>query len=449
MPSMQRTKQLALEPSVAARIEAAVAASVEPARAKDESVGERPADESAQTSERGVHKTDFETPSPEAAESPPRVPTRTEISDPAALPPTTETVKWASPADLEAKLAAAPKPRVAPSPTQAIPSRGQLETTMDDQLVAARTHGSGPQPNADLRRLQPAPPRTVYISQSGGTPSPPAVSPTAVPSFEMVPMAPVSGRLTPSPPSYRPTPPPLSRPPSSVDSTLAGERAPGAVTHAGAIGLVIACFFVGALAMSALVWRAGIVGRAARSAASPSSSAPPAVSLVPAAPVAIAPATTASAPSPAPEPEAPAVPPLAATRIGPAGVVAAAAAPSRLSLDASSTRPGLGQPVDFIARLASSSGTAPRIEGEHFHIAGPGLTGGTELPAPDDGSGAYRTTFTFLQAGRFDVQFIARIDGAPTTATRAVFVAAPAAAPRPPPAATPPLPPPGSSAKWL
>jgi hypothetical protein len=127
-----------------------------------------------------------------------------------------------------------------------------------------------------------------------------------------------------------------------------------------------------------------------------------------------------------------------------------------VSLEASSARPGLGQAVDFVARLAPTPGAPPKIEGEHFHIAGPGLSGGTELPAPEDGNGEYRTTFTFLQAGRFDVQFIARIDGTATTATRVVFVGAPAPAPAPatpahtpPPTAPVPLPPAAPSAKWL
>ena len=45
----------------------------------------------------------------------------------------------------------------------------------------------------------------------------------------------------------------------------------------------------------------------------------------------------------------------------------------------------------------------------------------------EDGTGVFRTTFTFLQPGRFEVVFGARIDGAQARASRVVLVSAAAA----------------------
>jgi hypothetical protein len=290
----------------------------------------------------------------------------------------------------------------------------------------------------------------VYIAQSAMTPVPS----TSAPTFETTPMAPMSsvstapGRMTPSPPLYDRTPPPPSRPPSSVDTTLAGERAPGGVTtHSGAIGLVIACLFVGALASLALFWRAGFIGRGAagRVAASASSVAsaplPPARELEHVDPPSTEPpraAPTAIEVSP--------VPPLSNARpSAPAGVPQAAPA-VRVSVDASNPRPGVGQPVDFVAH----AGGRAKVEGARFVASGPGLAG-TELSASDEGGGEFRTTFTFFQAGRYDVAFTCRLDGNPASATRSVTVGTPAPAPAPspsPPRATPPASP-ASSANWL
>jgi hypothetical protein len=149
------------------------------------------------------------------------------------------------------------------------------------------------------------------------------------------------------------------------------------------------------------------------------------------------------------------VPPLATTPVPAAAPVApVAVAPSlaeatRVVLEASSSRPGLGQPVDFDARVIGASG-ARKVEAARFQISGPGLAPGTELPSPDDGSGTFRTTFTFLQPGRFDVRFGARANGVPVGASRAVTVgdavaqpAAPISTPAEPAATSPP------SAKWL
>ena len=69
----------------------------------------------------------------------------------------------------------------------------------------------------------------------------------------------------------------------------------------------------------------------------------------------------------------------------------------------------------------------------------------------DDGSGAFRATFTFLQRGRFEVSFTARADGVQQRSARAVIVAAIRSRSRPPavPTSAAPLPAPTDSAKWL
>ncbi|MGH7437135.1 MAG: hypothetical protein ACRENE_15785 [Polyangiaceae bacterium] len=130
-----------------------------------------------------------------------------------------------------------------------------------------------------------------------------------------------------------------------------------------------------------------------------------------------------------------------------------ASGPVRVAVDTSSARPGVGQPVDLAAHVTAGASGRPRVDGPRFRISGPGIPPGTELTALDDGSGAYRTTFTFLQPGRFDVTFSARADGAVVRGGRALVVEDPNA-----PAPTAPAPqqassavPPAASpqAKWM
>jgi eukaryotic-like serine/threonine-protein kinase len=131
------------------------------------------------------------------------------------------------------------------------------------------------------------------------------------------------------------------------------------------------------------------------------------------------------------------VPPLMVAR-----PAASAASSGRAVIEASNAKPGLGQPVDFAAHLVGASGGArPRVEGARFRVSGPGIAAGTELAALEDGSGVFRTTFTFLQGGRFEVSFGARADGAPVRATRVVVVGDPSG--------STPGPAPPASAKWL
>jgi hypothetical protein len=129
----------------------------------------------------------------------------------------------------------------------------------------------------------------------------------------------------------------------------------------------------------------------------------------------------------------------------------AAGARVAVAIDASSARPGVGEPVDLSARVMGANGAHPKIEGAKFRIKGPGIVAGTELAALDDGTGVLKTTFTFLQPGRYEVGFSAVADGVGVKSARPLVVddpSAPAAAPAPPAAAPAPAGS-GSAAKWL
>lgn len=453
MPSIQRTKQLSLEPDVAARIDAAIASTAP-------SSGGRP-----------VQSTAYETPAPAAVEANGRTPSRTEIADPAMLPPTTGTTKWTPAAEFEARLSKAPPVDVG--------------ATMDDQHEAlARSHPpraptavpavpiAGPRPAAG----HSAPALTVVAPMIGAPPSLLPVPPP-LPASAMVAGSPM-GSPTPPPlpvsmvgsPSFGPpTSPPTARPPSSVDATLAGEAAivSSGRFHAHRMTLMVFFFLVGASAAAGIAWRAGLVHKATAigSSAGPltrDEGSPPWATSEEGTPTEpqVGSARGAGSESIAPGPsvntplaEAPAVPPLASTLSGPAMIVSAPAG-LRVELDPSGMRPGIGQPVDFAARIVGSGAGARQVDGARFRISGPGLAAGTELPAADDGSGVFRTTFTFLQTGRFDVRFTARVDGTTMSTSRSVAVGD-AVEPQGPPSggAAPPSVEPkagaGQTGKWL
>jgi serine/threonine-protein kinase len=149
------------------------------------------------------------------------------------------------------------------------------------------------------------------------------------------------------------------------------------------------------------------------------------------------------------------VPPLASARA--ASSASSSGSGARVLVEASSAKPVPGQPIDFTARILAPS-PHPRVDAPSFRITGPGVAPGTQLAAADDGTGVFRTTFAFLQAGRFEVSFSARADGAAVRGARAVVVGQPSAQPAGPggggepaalpPAASPPAAPPGS-VKWL
>jgi serine/threonine-protein kinase len=423
MPSMQRTKQLALEPGLAARL-ASPAATTVPAPPQE---GRMPL------------STAYETPELSSETDAARVPARTEISDPAALAPsvqtvqTVQTVKWAPPDGVGSRLAT----RLVVPPSSA--SAAGPDVTLDDQHQA-------PTPSP---RTAVLPPGNSTVGPSGVTPGQLAagVQPQAPPSAPRAPM-----------PSLPHTPPPPSRPTSSVDATMAGERAPRAIAQGSLVALALACFLLGVGGMSSVAWRIGLLGKAPARAATSASPItrlpdrlPPETDVAPQNPE--TPPVTARAVEPtrvsdAVPSENSAVPPLVTTTGRPANVppaLTATAPVPHATIDASTGRPGLGQPVDFVARIPG--GAHGRVEGAHFQFSGPGLSGTTEVPAADDGTGTYRTTFAFLQTGRFDVRFAALTDGALLSAARTIVVGEAGATSRPPAAPAPAASPAGD--KWL
>jgi serine/threonine protein kinase len=365
MASLQRTKQLQLDPGIAARLDAAPSHTTQTAY------------ETLASSDSGA-----------------RAFARTEIAEPASLPPGAETTRWSPPADFEARLVSQ--------------SASGADTTMDDQQLSA----------------------------GGGLPSS-APHSTSAPG--------VSSQLR--------TPAPGSSRPSFADSTPATSESTDRVRRspARAVVLVLLCFLVGAVGMGAVAYRAGMLGNAGPSAQQRDGVSDRANDSLPH-DRREAPAATASV---ALAPNETAVPPLARS---PSSVAPrSATGGTRVLLDASNAKPPPGQTVDFVARIVAGASGVRTVDGPSFRIAGPGVGAGTMLDAADDGSGGFHTTFTFLQPGRFEVTFAARADGAPVRATRPVVVSQPSTLPSPPsppagdsanvpgaPAAAP-----SGSVKWL
>jgi eukaryotic-like serine/threonine-protein kinase len=235
------------------------------------------------------------------------------------------------------------------------------------------------------------------------------------------------------------TPPPPSKPPSSVETTMADTHPPVQATQAARPSpLLTACALAGAFGIAVVAWKAS--PRALAGAIPPLPQEPTTHS------TSLGAESTPAAPKPEPQlapgsqtepPEVP-LPPLSGVKpavVNVAGAsrpsaavpavvsVATGSAAPTASIDALASKPAVGQPVDLVARVGGSSETPqPRTtEGARFHVAGPGIAG-TDLLATDDGTGVYRTTFTFLQPGRFEVSFTARVDGGLVRASRIVAV---------------------------
>jgi serine/threonine-protein kinase len=279
----------------------------------------------------------------------------------------------------------------------------------------------------------------------------PTTSPPGIATAKWVPPASVRATLV--------TPPP-SKPASSVDPTLADAPAPtspGQAASPTAPGHAAAPpsgrpWIAGAVAIAAVALVAAALARRGPSADAGATAAVPSVQAG-ALPRDARTSSPLVAQSPASSDSVPSVPPLAVAAAPPAtSVLPATTGPVHVALETSSSRPGVGQPVDLAARVAGGTGH-PHVDGPRFRITGPGIAVGTELTAPDDGSGVFRTTFTFFQAGRFEVVFVARADGAPVHASRLVVVDDPSAvpAPAPPPQQASSAPPASAAppAKWM
>jgi serine/threonine-protein kinase len=236
-------------------------------------------------------------------------------------------------------------------------------------------------------------------------------------------------------------PAPAMGSPSSVEITLAGDRTSLGAARARALPFAIALLCAGVLALAAVAWktRRSGSGSAHHAMGIESARAP--------APVSAAPSQDAVLPAPTLAASDGAIPPLA--NLHPAPFAGATTSSGRAILEASSSRPGLGQPVDFSARVLNApGGVKAKPEGGRFRISGPGLATGTELPASDEGSGVFRTTFTFLQTGRFEIEFSARASGAPVRTVKVIVVGESPLPPAPAPANTTTAPP-NPNTRWL
>jgi len=129
-----------------------------------------------------------------------------------------------------------------------------------------------------------------------------------------------------------------------------------------------------------------------------------------------------------------------------------AGATSRIVVESTAARPKVGHPVTFVARVVSVATPAVTKPSDdaHFVINGPGLAPDTKLAAIPASAGAYQTTFTGFEPGKYDITFDARVDGAVIKATKTITVDADAHAPFPgSPSASASAPPPAPSGKWL
>ena len=159
------------------------------------------------------------------------------------------------------------------------------------------------------------------------------------------------------------------------------------------------------------------------------------------------------------------VPSLYAGNAKPSGKApVTASGPFRTAMDMSPAKPRVGQAVDIVVKVTTSSGGAPKkpIEDPHFTIAGSSIGGDgtTQLPAFSDEPGIFRASFTFLAAGKYDVTFHAKSDGVALKSSRSLVTLdavvtpsapTPADEPAPSPAApsTTPSAAPSASVKWM
>jgi hypothetical protein len=134
-----------------------------------------------------------------------------------------------------------------------------------------------------------------------------------------------------------------------------------------------------------------------------------------------------------------------------------ATGPYRTTMDVTPAKPNIGQAVDLVVKVTTSTGGPPKkLDDAAFQITGaamaasgaPGAGGTARLPAIPDGAGIFRASFTFLAPGKYDVTFVAKGEGLQIKSSRALVASEIALPPAPDRPATP-LPPPSASVKWL
>ncbi|HVJ92538.1 MAG TPA: protein kinase [Labilithrix sp.] len=160
----------------------------------------------------------------------------------------------------------------------------------------------------------------------------------------------------------------------------------------------------------------------------------------------LAAATASAAPTlPLPPERPPAMPssPPKSPASGPS--VQAVRTDYKVVVDVSAASPRLGQTVELIARVVPSKGS---FGDAGFTIVGPGVPGGVRMPARNSSPGVFRASYAFLEAGRFEVSFLAQESGRVVTAKRSINAGEPASQPQPLPSPAP-SPTPTGSVKWM
>lgn len=127
----------------------------------------------------------------------------------------------------------------------------------------------------------------------------------------------------------------------------------------------------------------------------------------------------------------------------PPGPSAATPVSFKVILEANIAQPRLGQTVEFTARVAPPKGD---FDSAVFIISGPGLAGGATMQAQSPAPGVFKASFSFLEAGRFDISFSMLADGKPLRAGRSLTAGDPPPKPVDP---KPPGPTPTGSVKWM
>jgi serine/threonine-protein kinase len=126
----------------------------------------------------------------------------------------------------------------------------------------------------------------------------------------------------------------------------------------------------------------------------------------------------------------------------------------RVILEPSVPRPRVGQPVEFVARISTGTGAPPRGKPESptIEIDGPGLGNGVKISTIGDASGAQRATYTFLDAGKYEITFTTKVDGVSLRANRTIVSGEAPQVPATAPTTSPtlaPVPTTSGSVKWL
>ncbi len=354
-------------------------------------------------------RTAYETPEPPVSQSQlPRVTVKTPPrSSPAFMAPQAATKKWVPPASVKAQMDAGPPSNV--------------ETTMDDATATPPPAMPAP-PTAPSPVFSPAGPSNVTARLDQGTvrmPGAPHLPPTVFDDDEE--------ENDPSPMSQR-------------------------ASRWRRIAIVVLCFLLGIALTLTIAVRLKLLGTGSSSGAREVASSDPAV-----------PSSSGSNSIPRPvELNAVVVPSLDAGNAKPSGrAPVTATGPFRTTMDVSPGKPRVGQAVDIVVKVTTSSGGAPKkpIEDPHFTIAGSAIGGdGTaQLPAFSDELGIFRASFTFLATGKYEVTFHAKSDGLALRSTRSLvtldaIVTPPEPAPapdEPPPTPAAPSAAPSASVKWM